>query len=444
MPKVIAKSICSFMTVMLLFSIINIGCSSRVLEQSQQNALEQPEKNAPERHQKRGLSIKPKETSIFTVIEIEDLEHPTLAASIRLPYRVGPNNAVILSGKHAYLTTERHLHVIDISIPQRPSYLTSFKFPNKIGKVLASGDHLVVASHRKFHLVDISQPSVPVLQSTMYLPARDAIIDLDVWDTHLYVMGANSTLSIFSLYRGQVRFVKTVELEKRWWLLSLNAVSPDVKQIPLSTTSPFPSVLSEPLASQRGFLQLRSGREEKTRASPEFLVLESLRNPTCDLLTFHVHRERDPRTAPSITLPNTDYNVGFYNGYMGFYSVERECRDHLSATGETTLVRGKPTIAYVVDAGEMQQIAQDPSSDLINIVDKRLTGPVTDFQVSGDLLYVVNAKGFFSINRLYKPKGDNHGYDQFLCAIPLQASRPMSLAVGKGFACVLATPKDLH
>ena len=136
--------------------------------------------------------------------------------------------------------------------------------------------------------------------------------------------------------------------------------------------------------------------------------------------------------------------MGFYNGYMGFYNVERECREHLSAIGEKTIVRGKPTIAYIVDAGEMQQIAQDPSSELINIADKRLTGPVTDFQVSGDLLYVVNAKGFFSLNRLHKPKGDNHGYDQFLCAIPLQASRPMSLAVGKGFAYVLAIPKDLH
>ena len=91
----------------------------------------------------------------------------------------------------------------------------------------------------------------------------------------------------------------------------------------------------------------------------------------------------------------------------------------------------------------MQQIAQDPSSEMINIAVKRFTGPVTDFQVSGDLLYVVNAKGFFSINRLHKPKGDNHGYDQFLCAIPLQASRPMSLTVGKGFAYVLAHTERL-
>ena len=452
MLKIFAKSIFSFMVVLLLLSVIHIGCSSRHLEQNpveryyEESApaysLEQSEKNATEQRQKTLTSAKSKETSIFTVIELEDLEHPTLAASIRLPFRVGPNNTVVLAGKHAYLTTERHLHVIDVSIPQRPSYLTSLAFPDKIGKVLAADDFLVVASRKKFHLVNVSQPSVPVLQSTVYLPERDAIKDFDVKDAHLYVIGANNAVSIFSLHRGQARLVKTVELEKRWWLLSLKAVSPDVKQIPLSTTSPFPSVLSEPLASQRGFLQLSSSRQEKVRASSEFLVLESLRDPTCDLLTFHVHRENDPRALPSITLPNIDYDVGFYNGYMGFYNVGRQCHDHLSATRDKTLTRGKPTITYIVDAGKMQQIAQDPSSEVINIEDRRLTGPVTDFQMSGDLLYVVNAKGFFSVKRLHKPERDTYRYDQFLSVIPLQASRPMSLAVGEGFACVLATPKD--
>ncbi|MDD9976071.1 MAG: hypothetical protein OXU27_18825, partial [Candidatus Poribacteria bacterium] len=145
MPKAFAKSTFSFMAVMLLLSVIHIGCSSRHLDQNQQNILEQPEKNAPEQHQNTVPSIKPKETSIFTVIELEDLEYPTLSASIQLPFRVRPNNTIILSGKHAYLTTERHLHVIDVSIPQRPSYLISLEFPDKIGKVLASGDYLVVA-----------------------------------------------------------------------------------------------------------------------------------------------------------------------------------------------------------------------------------------------------------------------------------------------------------
>lgn len=150
MPKVFAKSTFSCVAVILLVSMISVGCSSKGLEQRQ---IKRP-------------SAKPEETSIFTVIELEDLEYPTLAASIQLPFSVRPNNTIILSGKHAYLTTERHLHVIDVSIPQRPSYLTSLAFPDKIGKVLAAGDYLVVASRKKFHLVNVSQPSHPVLQST--------------------------------------------------------------------------------------------------------------------------------------------------------------------------------------------------------------------------------------------------------------------------------------
>lgn len=423
MPKVFAKSTFSFMAVMLLLPLIHIGCSSRSLDQNQQNILEQPEKNAPEQHQNTVPSIKPKETSIFTVIELEDLEHPTLAASIQLPYRVSTNNTVILSGKHAYLTTERHLHVIDVSIPQRPSYLTSLEFPDKIGKVLAAGDSLVAASRKKFHLVNVSQPSHPVLQSTTPLPQRNGIKDIDILDDHLYVIGANDYLYVFSLAFGQARLAKSLELEKRWWLLSPEAGGPEVKQIPLSTSHPIPGSLLNPLLSQRGFLQLSSGGE-KVRASSEILVVESLKDPTYDLFTFDAHRINDHQASQG----------------KGFYNVERECRDHLSAIGKKTVVRGKPTVAYIVNAGKMQQIAQDPPSEVINIEDRRLIGPVTDFQMSGDLLYVVNAKGFFSVKRLHKPERDNYRYDQFLSAIPLQPSHPISLAVAEGYAFVLATP----
>ena len=233
MLKLFAKSIFSFATVILLVPVINIGCSLKVLEQ--------PEKNVPEQPQKTVTSAKPKETSIFTVIEIEDLEYPTLAASIQLPFRVGPNNTVVLVGEHAYLTTKRHLHIIDVSLPQRPSYLTALAFPDEIGKALVSGDHLVIASSQKFHLVDISQPSVPVLEFTGHLPHQHAIKDLDVLDNHLYVMGANDYLYIFYAPRGHAQLVKTVELSPRWWLFSPKAVHPNVQQIEASMLERLPS-----------------------------------------------------------------------------------------------------------------------------------------------------------------------------------------------------------
>ena len=422
MLKIFAKSILSFMAVMLLLSVINIGGSARNLEQNSQNV--------PEQRQKAVSSAKPKETSIFTVIELEDLEYPTLAASIQLPFRVRPNNTVILSGKHVYLTTERHLHVVDVSIPQRPSYLTSLEFPAKIGKVLAFGDYLVVASRKKFHLVDISQPSHPVLQSATHLPQRNVIKDLDVLDTYLYIIGANDYLYVFSLVFGQARLVKSVELEKRWWLLSPEAGSPKVKQIPLSTSHPISGDLLNPLLSQRGFLQL-SSRGEKVRASSEILAVESLKDPMYDLFTFDAHIVNDHQASQG----------------MGYYNVEREYRDYLSAMGVKTLTRRNPKIVYTVVAGKMQQIDQDPPTEKIDVANKRLLGPVTDFQILGDLLYVVNAKGFFSIKRLIKSKLNLRRVDELrekwfvISATPLQPNRPISLAVAEGYAFVLATPE---
>lgn len=445
MKKVFAPSIFLLLSVTLL-ALVNLGCSVSV----------------PGQNRGTFTPAKPQET-LFTVIGTEDLAYPIVVASIRLPFRVYANNTVVLSGTHAYLTTERHLHIIDVSIPQRPSYLTSLAFPHDIGKVLVCGDQAVVATPRKFHLVDVSRPFAPVSQSTVYLPDRHMIRDLDVRDTHLYVMDANTALYVFSLDREQARLVKSVKLEKRWWLLSPEADHPEVKQIPLSTSNSVPRGLSTPLLSQRGFLQLRSSREEKVRASSKFLVLEGLRNPTCDLLI-----------ADAAHIPRVGKPPIIRTG-MGGYNVEREYREYLTATGEKSLPHRQPTIAYAVVSGKMQQITADPASETIDVDDKRGPGPVTDFQMSEDLLYVVNAKGLFSIIRFFKIEDRRQEQDltqvlidaqtsratanekscescesfdyrfpEFLSATSLQASRPLSIAVGNDYACVLAASEDSH
>ena len=448
MPKIFAKSTFSFMAVMLLLSIIHIGCSSRHLKQNQQNILEQPQENAPEQRQIKRPSAKPKGTSLFSVIELEDLEHPTLAVSIQLPYRASPNNTVIFAEKHAYVTTERHLHVIDVSIPQRPSYLTSLAFPDKIGKVLTSGNHIVVASRRNFYLVDVSQPAHPVLESTKHLPQRHAIKDFDVLNDHLYVMGENDHLYIFSAPRGQAQLVKAVELEKRWWLLSLKVGSPEVKQIQQWTSNTFPGDLWDPFLSQRQFLQLLSSKQEKVRASSIFLVVEWLRDPTYDLFSFGAYRVDDHQVA----------------AYTAYHNLGWQFREYLTATGQKTLTRRSPARAYAVANGKMQEILPEPSNETVDVEDKRLMGPVTDFQISGDRLYIVTANGFFSIMPIVHRyiienmrdieimkerwrkwgKGEGPSASLLLSATPFQASRPISLAVGESehYAYVLSHPED--
>ena len=454
MPKDSVRFIDAFIVAILLVSVINIGCSSKVLEPPETNVLEPPQK----------VKTTSAETgeSIFTVIELEDVEYPTLAASIQLPYRVGPNNTVVLSGEHAYLTTERHLHVIDVSLPQRPSYLASLTFPDEIGKVFVSGEHLVIGTPLNFHLVDISEPSQPVIETTGYLPQQYGIKDLDVLDDYLYVIGENDHLYIFYAPRGYAQLVKTVELWPRWWLFSPKTERPNVQQIEASKLERLPSGISEPLRSQRGFLQLRSGKNQKVRASPHCLVIEQIQNPMrsaqCDLLIYSAYRkgsdERAKNEARFKYMFGKDFPAGggtiaaelYYVGAEGLHHLRaKEENDPLKTRKEKTLTRGKPKIAYAVSAGEMQQIAQYPPETIV-LNDKQLelpVGPVTDFQISGNLLYVVSANGFFSIRSLITVKEYFQGDDaQFLSVTALQANRPISLAVGKRFAYVLATPKD--
>ena len=375
------------------------------------------------------------------MIELEDLEHPTLAASIQLPYRVGTNNTVILSGEYAYLTTERHLHVIDVSIPQRPSYLTSLALPDRIGKVLTSGDYIVVASRKKFYLVDVSQPSHPALEFTGHLPQQHAIKDFDVLDDHLYVMGENDYLYIFYAPRGHAQLVKTVELSPRWWLFSPKAVRPNVQQIEASMLERLPSGISEALRAQRGFLQLRSGKNQKVRASPHCLVIEQIQNPMrsaqCDLLIYSAYTkgydEQERNEARFKYIFGKDFPAGggtvaaefYYVGAEGLHHLKaKEGNDPLKTKEGMTFTRGKPKIAYAVSAGEMQQITQYPPETIV-LNDKQLelpVGSVTDFQILDGLLYVVSANGFFSIRSLITVKEYFQGDDaQFLSVTPLQA-----------------------
>jgi hypothetical protein len=443
MKKIFATSIFSFMAVILLLSVINTGCSSRRLDQNQQNILEQPQENTPEQRQKTATSAKPKETSIFSVIEIEDVEYPTHSVSIHLPYRARPNNTVCLTEKHAYLTTERHLHVIDISIPQRPSYLTSLPFDTVIGKARIAGHYVVISGKKELYLVNIEHPMSPVLGSTAHLPDQNTIKDFDVRESHLYVLGANDTLYVFSIDFGQARLVKSIELERRWWLLSLKPGSPAVKQSRFPTSETLDIEIGDPLRSERQYLQIRSSKQEKVRASSVFLVMEWRIDPTYDLFSYDSYRSFDrPFGTTLIT---------------GYHNLALDFRKYLTETGQKTLTRSTPARAYAVASGKMQEIHPEPSSETMDVEAKRLKqliGPVTDFQVSGYQLYIVTANGFFFIRPvihkyllLYfynsEESAKPHWIEKNEGFLPFLAGRPISLAVDEGghYAYVLSDPE---
>ncbi len=391
MRTIFAKSTITI-AIVLLIAVINMGCSLRVLEQ----------------RQKPVTPAKPQE-SIFIVVDTTDVENPTRTSSIHLPFRVSPNNNVVLSGQHAYITTAQHLHIVELSDPQHPAYITSLAFSDDIGKARVSGHQVYVESRYRVYVVDVSNPTRPAFQSTVRLNHRNKIKDFDVHKSYLYVMDTDDHLHIFDLAGENPQFVDAVALPQ-FWFLGLIPKGSTVKPIQRAKSW---QVL---LAYQNGnFLELCGGNYRKIRFSKDYLVFANYSDSNPDI---------------TIVWPRSNYVRR--GGMLEHYDVTGNCLAYLY-----TVNLGKRTDVYAADAGNVLLVAQDQWSHKISAEDK--VGALTDFQISGDRLYALNAKGFFSIIDLV----ESHT-DRFLAVTTLGAFHPMSIAVGENHAGVLCNLGDLQ
>lgn len=401
MRIVFAKSSFAFFTIMLI-AIINTGCSLSVLEQSQKTVFVE----------------KPQE-SIFTVVDTTDLKNPVLAASIRLPFRVNPNNNVVLAENHAYVTSESHLHVIDVSNPQQPSYIASIAFSDRIGNARVSGNHVYVASKQRVYLVDISNPPQPVIQSMVSLHHANVIREFDSHESYLYIMDVYDYLHIYSLDHGNTRFVESVGTTSPSSLVGVRAKGAGVEQILLEHRTVSDHGWAA-LSDRTDLLEI-SGRYEKVRVSNDDLVLTSRRYPNRDITIVWSKDQFRPNTGK----------------WLEHYNIEANYLAHLYLTGKKTLPRGKPTDAVIERSNKIQFIAQDQWSETIDFEENNLLGPITDFQISQNLLYLLNVKGSLSVIDL-----DAQVKHRFISATTLQDQHPISIDIGKKYAYVLAAPED--
>ena len=384
MRTILAKSTFVFVIATLIV-VIHTGCGLSGLAQN-----------------RKSVTTTKTQESAFIVVDTTDVKNPTVAGSIPLPFRAGPNNNVVFSGKSAYVTTAQHLHIIELSDPQHPSYVTSLAFSDDIGKARVSGDQVYVESRYRVYVVDVSNPTRPAFQSTVRLNHTNKIKDFDVHESYLYVMDTDDHLHIFDLAGETPQFVDAVALPQ-FWFLGLIPKGPTVKPIQRAKSW---QVL---LAYQNGnFLELCGGRYGKIRFSKDYLVFanDSIANPDI-----------------TIVWPRSNY-VG-RGGMLEHYDVTGNCLAHLY-----TVNLGKRTDVYAADAGNVLLVAQDQWSHKISAEDK--VGALTDFQISGDRLYALNAKGFFSIIDLV----ESHT-DRFLSVTTLGTFHPISIAVGENHAGVL-------
>ena len=417
MRKTDAISILTYVLITLT-AILNVGCSLSVLKQTPNTVVE----------------VKPQET-IFTVVNTTDPEKPVLKTSIQIPYSINQDNNVVLNENYAYVTTDNHLHTIDVTTPEQPAYLKSLEFENQIGKVVIFDNLLVVGTQDELHFIDISDPSQPVRHVTKHLTSRNPINDYDVWDVYLYVMGENNTLYIFTKEDEQIKHIRTAKMSDRRLLLYPKNSSQMVEQVKYSRNqSYYPSKLSVGLLTDRYFLQIKSTYNASVRSSSAFVGVSKL-NTSGSIITVYnagyKPRGNNPR-AESLGSIHVD--------------IHWDCSNYLSSQRELTTSNRNPDDAFENRESEkMQQFIPVSSNGTIDFKDKQFLGTITDFQISNSLLYVLNARGYLSI--LWLPSIEDVPFlfrPDFLSLTSLQGNHPKSLAVGEENVYLIATPETSH
>lgn len=395
----------SVFVVIVLTVVINTGCSVRMLAQNSENIVAEPQE------------------SVLKVVDTADVKNPVFVGSVQLPFRLNANNNIVLSGKYAYATTERHLHVVNLSDWRHPSRVASMPFPDTVGDAKLFGHRLFVAGRQEIYIVDISNPNNPSLQSTTRttVPLRP-IKAFDVHNGYLYVMDTGYYLHIFNVATMDPQFVEAVTVS-RSGLASVRAEGEFVQLIQ-SKSSYFSLNIWRELSDRQNLLEI-SARYEKLRISEDYLLFATRGHPT-GVIT--IARENDQT---------------WNGGQFEHYNMEAYHSDYLR-----TKENEGPDTQELLDIGVRSGGIVVNNLDRWNqsiVAEENILGPVTDFQISGDLLYVSSLNGYLSIIDLYKTNRPfQRDEDRFLSVITLGAFHPISIAVGENHTYVLCNPSDLE
>ena len=385
--------------VIVLTVVINTGCSVRMLAQNAEKSTQEPQE------------------SVLTIVDTADVENPAFVSSIQLPFRVNSNSGIVLSEKYAYVMTEKHLHVVNLTDWQHPSLIASMPFPDTVGDAKLFGQRLFVAGPQEIYVVDISNPNNPLLQSTTRKTVPlGAIKAFDVHNGYLYVMDAGYYLHIFNIATAEPQFVEAVAVS-RSQLASVRAKGGFVQLIQTGSSYFSPDIWRE-FSDRQDLLEI-SARYKKLRISDDYLLFSPRGYPT-GVIT--IAREND-RT--------------WDGGQFEHYNMEAYHSDYLRIKGNEP-TDTQTSVDVGMRSGGIVMSNLDRWSQRVD-AEENILGPITDFQISGDLLYVSSLNGYLSIINLHKTdRPFQRDEDRFLSATtPLNGFQPMRMAVGENYVCVL-------
>jgi hypothetical protein len=129
---------------------------------------------------------------IIEIVDVSNPINPTKVSDIQLNLA----NEITVVNNYAYVTTPYGMTILDVSHPQAPKVLESYKTRDYARGVKVYGDYAYINTTFGIDVVDVSDPHKPTKVGSYKL---DQITDIDVVNGYIYVASYTEGITILEL-----------------------------------------------------------------------------------------------------------------------------------------------------------------------------------------------------------------------------------------------------
>ena len=349
--------------------------------------------------------------SVLEIVDVSNPARPVKVSSTSLPSKPFYGSSITVWKQFALATTSYGIHLLDTANPGAPHLLWNLPFGSLSGKAAIFKDHAFFPTHKGLYVLQLKNPLDPiwVFQAGQKGNLHSPLLDLKIKGNYAYTNDAHQYLHVLDLlHPEQPRLVNSYTIESPSSFLVFRALRADLNLQPTKIDvdpyhdrSPISRIgfvirwglgqpqreltpdMSNLLADWNNLLQLSTGLSVKARMTPQFLCWTHLfeDDPQLWLLA-----PKAPRIFPLDIAPayiKHQYNSGI---------IERP-----KAGNVTGVIRAR-------DKDTFYLISQDSWMETVKI-NRNEGGRISDFQLSGNLIYILREGGVLFIAELSTTEG---------------------------------------
>ena len=350
--------------------------------------------------------------SVLEIVDVSNPAKPVRVSSISLPSKPFYGSSITVWKQFVLATTSYGIHLLDTANPATPRLLWNLPCGSLSGKAAMFKDHAFFPTHKGLYVLQLKNPLDPqwVFHAGHKGNLHSPLLDLRIKGNYAYTNDSHQYLHVLDLlHPEQPRLVNSYTIERpasflvfRALRAELNLQPTKIDVDPYQDVSPYSRIgfvirwglgqpqreltpeMSDQLADWNNLLQLSTGFSVKARMTPRFLCWTHLYEDDPQLWLLA------PKTTSIFPLDIAPAHIKLqYNSGM---------KKPPQAGNVTDVIRGSR------DQDTFHLISQDNWMKTVKI-DRDEGGRISDFQLSGSLIYLLREGGVLFIAELSTTEG---------------------------------------